>query len=78
MPFSTEIPHIDIYHLETPSSLNALGIKGVGEAGTIPVAAVLAAAVDDALKPFGVKRFMKAPLSPNMIHEALNGADAVQ
>ena len=78
MPFSTEIPHIDIYHLETPSPLNALGIKGVGEAGTIPVAAVLAAAVDDALKPFGVKRFMKAPLSPNMIHEALNGADAVQ
>ena len=75
IPFATEIPHIEIHHLETPSPLNELGIKGVGEAGTIPVAAVLAAAVDDALKPFGVEPFMTAPLSPNMIHEALARAD---
>ena len=49
MPFVTEVPDgIDIDHLETPSPLNPLGIKGAGEAGVIPSAAVFAAAIDDA------------------------------
>ena len=38
-----------VLHPETPSPLNALGVKGVGEAGTIPVPAVFAKAVADAL-----------------------------
>ncbi len=42
IPYATEIPPITITHLETPSPLNPLGIKGVGEAGVIPVGAVLA------------------------------------
>src|SRR3954453_11419232 len=49
MPYVTEIPaRIDIDHLETPSPLNPLGIKGAGEAGVIPSAAVFAAAIEDA------------------------------
>ena len=49
MPYVTEIPDgIDIDHLETPSPLNPLGIKGAGEAGVIPTAAALAAAIEDA------------------------------
>jgi carbon-monoxide dehydrogenase large subunit len=49
MPYVTEVPeHIDIDHLETPSPLNPLGIKGAGEAGVIPSAAVFAAAIEDA------------------------------
>lgn len=49
MPYVTEIPDgIDIDHLETPSPLNPLGIKGAGEAGVIPSAAVFAAAIEDA------------------------------
>ena len=49
MPYVTEVPAgIDIDHLETPSPLNPLGIKGAGEAGVIPSAAVFAAAVEDA------------------------------
>jgi carbon-monoxide dehydrogenase large subunit len=49
MPYVTEIPaRIDIDHLETPSPLNPLGIKGAGEAGVIPSAAVFAAAISDA------------------------------
>ncbi|WP_182523963.1 aerobic carbon-monoxide dehydrogenase large subunit [Nocardioides dongkuii] len=49
MPYATEIPDgIDIDHLETPSPLNPLGIKGAGEAGVIPSAAVFAAAIEDA------------------------------
>ncbi|WP_327063626.1 aerobic carbon-monoxide dehydrogenase large subunit [Kitasatospora purpeofusca] len=48
MPGSDEIPPIRIEHIVTPSTLNPLGVKGVGEGGIIPVAAVLAAAVEDA------------------------------
>ncbi len=49
MPYATEVPErIEIDHLETPSPLNPLGIKGAGEAGVIPGAAVFAAAISDA------------------------------
>ncbi len=49
MPYVTEVPEsIDIDHLETPSPLNPLGIKGAGEAGVIPGSAVFAAAIEDA------------------------------
>jgi carbon-monoxide dehydrogenase large subunit len=48
------MPPIRIAHLETPSPLNPLGIKGAGEGGTIPAIAAVAAAVEDALAPLGV------------------------
>jgi len=48
MPYASEIPHIEIDHLETPSPLNPLGVKGAGEAGVIPVSAAIAAAIEDA------------------------------
>jgi aerobic carbon-monoxide dehydrogenase large subunit len=49
MPYVSEVPRrIEIDHQETPSPLNPLGIKGAGEAGVIPGAAVLAAAIEDA------------------------------
>ena len=60
VPYATEIPPITITHLETPSPLNPLGIKGVGEAGVIPVGAVIASAVEEAL---GVP-ITEMPLSP--------------
>lgn len=49
MPYVSEVPtSIEIDHLETPSPLNPLGIKGAGEAGVIPTTAAIAAAVEDA------------------------------
>jgi CO/xanthine dehydrogenase Mo-binding subunit len=48
MPYASEIPHIETDHLETPSPLNPLGVKGAGEAGCIPVSAVIASAIEDA------------------------------
>jgi CO/xanthine dehydrogenase Mo-binding subunit len=48
MPYASEVPHIETGHLETPSPLNPLGIKGAGEAGAIPVSAVIASAIEDA------------------------------
>jgi len=49
LPRSDDVPPLAIDHLETPSPLNPLGAKGVGESGTLPVAAVIASAVEDAL-----------------------------
>jgi carbon-monoxide dehydrogenase large subunit len=62
MPYVTEIPaHIDIDHLETPSPLNPLGIKGAGEAGVIPSAVVFASAISDA-EGFAITAM---PISPS-------------
>jgi CO/xanthine dehydrogenase Mo-binding subunit len=49
LPTAAEVPHIEEVHTETPSPNNPLGIKGVGEAGTIPVSAAIANALEDAL-----------------------------
>jgi carbon-monoxide dehydrogenase large subunit len=75
MPTSVEVPDIEIAHIETPSPLNPLGVKGVGEAGTIPVAAAVAEAVEDALAPLGV-RIREMPLSPARIRELIDEAEA--
>jgi CO/xanthine dehydrogenase Mo-binding subunit len=48
IPFSTEVPVIEADHLESPSTVNPLGIKGAGEAGVIPVSAAIASAIEDA------------------------------
>ncbi|TDQ53822.1 aerobic carbon-monoxide dehydrogenase large subunit [Actinorugispora endophytica] len=61
MPYASEVPKVEIDHLETPSPLNPLGIKGAGEAGVIPGAAVIAAAVEDA-EGFAITRM---PVSPS-------------
>jgi carbon-monoxide dehydrogenase large subunit len=65
MPYATEIPAIEIDHIETPSPLNPLGIKGAGEAGVIPVGAVIASAVEEAL---GVP-ITQMPISPLRLFE---------
>ncbi|MDQ6670831.1 MAG: molybdopterin-dependent oxidoreductase, partial [Chloroflexota bacterium] len=73
MPTAVEVPEIEVAHLETPSPLNPLGVKGVGEAGTIPVPALVAEAIEDALSPFGV-RIHEMPLSPPRIRELIEAA----
>jgi len=65
MPYASEVPKIETDHLETPTPLNPLGIKGAGEAGVIPGAAVLAAAISDA-EGFFVDRM---PISPSELWE---------
>ncbi|MGW4800636.1 molybdopterin cofactor-binding domain-containing protein, partial [Nonomuraea sp. NPDC004297] len=65
MPYATEIPHVETGHLETPSPLNPLGVKGAGEAGVIPVSAVIASALEDA-EGIEVNRM---PISPSELFE---------
>jgi CO/xanthine dehydrogenase Mo-binding subunit len=73
MPTAIEIPQIEIGHIETPSPLNALGIKGVGEAGAIPVPALVAEAIDDALASLGV-RVREMPLDPDRLRRLIESA----
>lgn len=64
MPYCTEVPTVETDHLETPSPLNPLGIKGAGEAGVIPGSAVIASAISDAE---GVE-ITSMPIAPDEIH----------
>ena len=73
LPTATEVPMLETLYKETRSPLNPLGVKGVGEAGTIPAAAALISAVEDALSPFGV-RIGQVPLSPVKIVELVRSA----
>ncbi|HEX3179102.1 MAG TPA: xanthine dehydrogenase family protein molybdopterin-binding subunit [Methylomirabilota bacterium] len=66
LPRSDDLPSLQIDHLETPSPLNPLGLKGVGESGTLPVPAVVASAVEDAL---GV-RIDDMPIAAARLREA--------
>jgi carbon-monoxide dehydrogenase large subunit len=70
LPLAPDVPRVEIVHLETPSPLNPLGIKGAGESGTIPTIAPIIAAVEDALSPFDVK-IAEAPITPQRIVELL-------
>lgn len=74
LPRSTDMPRrIDIAHLETPSPLNPMGSKGVGEAGAIPVPSAFAQAVEDALAGYGLE-ILETPLSPNRLFELVQAA----
>ena len=59
---AADVPSFIIEHLETPSPLNPHGLKGVGESGTLPVPAVIASAIDDALSQHGT-RVSQMPLT---------------
>ena len=63
-------PRIETSHFETLSPLNQLGIKGVGEAGAIPVPALFAQALENALADYNLE-ILETPLSPNRLYELL-------
>ncbi len=73
VPSPTEMPMIQTGHTTTPSTSNPLGVKGVGEAGTIGSAAAVINAVCDALRPHGVKD-MAMPATPMRVWRAINAA----
>jgi carbon-monoxide dehydrogenase large subunit len=72
LPSAQEVPRMDVFHLVTPSPLNPLGVKGAGEAGTIGAPAAISGAVEDALRPFGVK-VTRLPLNPSRILALIQG-----
>jgi carbon-monoxide dehydrogenase large subunit len=68
LPTALDVPRVDVGHEETVSPLNELGTKGAGEAGAIPVGALFAQAVEDALAIPGFE-ILEIPLSPNRLWE---------
>ncbi len=70
LPTACEIPPIETDHTETLSPLNPLGVKGAGEAGAIPVGALFAQAVEDALSDYNVE-ILQIPLSPDLLFKLI-------
>jgi carbon-monoxide dehydrogenase large subunit len=66
LPLASEMPDIEIHHIETPSPRNPIGVKGAGEGGTIPAAACVISAIEDALGP-GAPFIAEHPVSPERI-----------
>jgi aerobic carbon-monoxide dehydrogenase large subunit len=70
VPFAASLPPIESYLVCTPSPANPLGVKGMGESGTIGVTPALVNAVMNALKPYGV-RHLDMPLTAEKIWTAI-------
>jgi len=70
LPSAFEVPGVEILHHVTPSPYNELGVKGVGEAGAIPVGALFAQAIEDALElPARGVDILEIPLDPRHLWE---------
>jgi carbon-monoxide dehydrogenase large subunit len=70
LPKAVMIPHLELDKTETPSPVNPLGAKGVGEAGTIGATPAIVAAVVDALAPYGVKH-LDMPIKPEVVWQII-------
>ncbi|HEX6696069.1 MAG TPA: molybdopterin cofactor-binding domain-containing protein, partial [Solirubrobacteraceae bacterium] len=73
LPTAAELPSFETHRTVTPSPVNSLGVKGVGEAGTIAGSATVTNAVIDALRPLGVT-YLDMPLTPMRVWTAINEA----
>jgi carbon-monoxide dehydrogenase large subunit len=70
LPTAPDLPMMTTMFKETPSPLNPLGAKGAGEVSTIPTAAAVISAIEDALSPFGV-RITQVPFTPHDVVAAI-------
>jgi carbon-monoxide dehydrogenase large subunit len=77
LPKASQIPWMELERTETPSPVNPLGVKGVGEAGTIGATPAIVGAVVDALAPYGVKH-LDMPIKPEAIWQIIRQADSNQ
>ncbi len=75
VPTAADLPSFELDHTETPSPVNPLGVKGVGEAGTIGSTAAVVNAVVDALSPLGVKH-LDMPATPERVWRTIRQAEA--
>jgi carbon-monoxide dehydrogenase large subunit len=76
LPRAADLPRLKLARTETPTPVNPLGIKGIGEAGTIGSTPAMVSAVVDALAPFGVTH-IDMPLTPQKVWRLCRGAPAV-
>jgi aerobic carbon-monoxide dehydrogenase large subunit len=76
LPGSTDIPRIDVGHIETPSPFTVEGIKGMGEGGAIAPGPAIAAALEDALSPLGHVEVAALPLTWQRVRRIVKEAQA--
>jgi carbon-monoxide dehydrogenase large subunit len=76
VPSAAEFPNFELDRTVTPSPSNPMGVKGIGEAGTIAATPAVMNAVVDALSPFGV-RDVRMPASPQHVWDAIQSAKGV-
>lgn len=67
MPRADDLPSFEIDRTVTPCPHNPLGVKGAGEAGCIGSTPAVVNAVMDALRPFGIKKDLEMPLTPERV-----------
>ena len=72
LPKAAMIPWLELDRTETPSPVNPLGVKGVGEAGTIGATPAIVNAIVDALSPFGI-RHIDMPVRPEAVWRIISG-----
>ncbi len=70
VPRAHDFPLFESHHTETPTDVNPMGVKGIGEAATIGATPATANAVIDALEPFGITH-LDVPLTPQKIWQAI-------
>ena len=75
IPTIGEVAPIEVTHTTTPSTRNELGVKGVGEAGSIGSTPAVANAVVDALSPLGITH-LDMPFTPSKVWNAINAPGA--
>jgi aerobic carbon-monoxide dehydrogenase large subunit len=73
IPAATELPAIEVVGMETPTPINPLGVKGIGESGTIGATPAVHNAVIDALSPYGV-RHIDMPVNGETVWRAIQNA----
>jgi carbon-monoxide dehydrogenase large subunit len=73
MPTAPEIPPIDVNIVEYPSTKNPLGVKGVGESGTVPACGAIMSGIEDALREYGVI-IEETPISPAKIFQLIRAS----
>ena len=72
VPTASEVPAMEVHHVETPSPTTLGGFRGMGEGGTIGAPAVIANAVSDALSELGIE-VNELPLSPERLFRRIRG-----
>jgi len=73
IPAASELPSIEVINMETPTPINPLGVKGIGESGTIGATPAVHNAVIDALSPYGV-RHIDMPVNGETVWRAIHNA----
>jgi carbon-monoxide dehydrogenase large subunit len=75
LPTADTIPPIEIHHMESPTPVNPLGVKGAAESGTIGAPAAIVSAIEDALAPFDIV-IRGLPVTPARLRALIEAAQA--